>query len=138
MIEWIVSNLFRIVVLILFSMVVAFDLKTRKIPSIFTTGIILFIAVININHISYGVIAFIFAWMLYEAEFLDGIADVKLITALGLMIPDVWGIISLVAGITIVGAIYTSMIKSFTKIKEIPFTPIILAAYIGLWYAGII
>lgn len=138
MIEWIHYNLFRIVVLVLFLIIVIFDLKTREIPAIFTTGVIFFISVINISQIPYGIIAFVFAWMLYEAEFLDGIADVKMITALGLMLFNLIGLISLVIMISIVGSIYTAGLKSFTKIKEIPFTPIILLSYIGLWIMGVI
>lgn len=138
MISWILPNIFRIVVLILLAIVTAFDLKARRIPSILTTGIIFVISVINIDHMAYGIISFIFAWMLYEADFLEGIADVKMITSLGFMIFNLWGLVIMVLAVTVVGAIYTSMIKSFTKIEEIPFMPIIFVAYIGLWFAGVI
>jgi hypothetical protein len=138
LITWIQPNLFRIVTLILFLIIVGFDLKSREIPSIFTTGVIFLISVINIDHIAYGIIAFVFAWMLYEAEFIEGIADVKMITALGLMLFNFQGLIYMVASISVVGAAYTSGFKAFTKIKDIPFTPIILASYIGLWIAGVI
>lgn len=137
MIEWILPNLFRITVLLLFLIVVAFDLKSREIPSLFTTGILFFISVINISHIPYGIIAFIFAWMLYEAEFLEGIADVKMIAALGLMIFNLNGLFHLVIMISVAGAIYISGLK-FIKVKEIPFTPLIVVAYLGLWNLGVI
>lgn len=131
-------NLFRIVVGVLFLIIVAFDLKSREIPSLFTTGIIFFISVINIDHVAYGVSAFALAWMLYEAEFIEGIADVKMITALGFMIFTIQGLIYMVMILAVVGAIYTAMFKAFTKIKEIPFTPLIFVTYIGLWIIGAI
>ena len=136
LITWIQPNIFRIVVGILFLIIVGFDLKTREIPAIFTTGVIFFIAVINIGHLEFGIISFIFAWMLYEAEFLEGIADVKMITALGLMVFTLHGLIAMVMILAVVGASYTACLKAFTKIREIPFTPMILITYAGLWIIG--
>jgi len=45
--------------------------------------------------------------------------------------------VRLVVIIALVGAIYTAGLKML-KIKEIPFTPVILAAYVGLWSMGVI
>ena len=123
----------NIVVAILLAIVVGFDLKTKKIPAIFTTAIILVLAIVNIEHIQFGAIAFIFGWFLYEFEFIEGLADVKVITIIGLMCSSIFGIIALIMLVTIYGTMYKAAFGLILKKKAVAFTLPLFLIYITMW-----
>jgi len=66
------------------------DLKYHKMPSAFTSAIILFLVcanlMINPSLIWYGIASFVFAWFLYDADVFQGIADIKGIVIVGLLL----------------------------------------------------
>lgn len=128
----------NIVVVVLFAIVVYFDLKSHEIPAFFTTSILFILSIVNFANIPYGIIALIFAWMLYETDFMKGIADVKMIAAIGLMCSSIYAIISLVILVTVYGALYKIMMNVALKKKEIAFTLPLLLCYLIMWISGVI
>src|SRR5690606_7021811 len=123
----------NIVVLIFLAIVVGFDLKTKKVPAMLTTAIILVLTIVNFNNINYGIIAFVFAWFLYEFDFIGGLADVKVITIIGLMITGIYGIFALMILVTIYGAIYRAAFGLILKKEVVAFTLPLFLIYITLW-----
>lgn len=123
----------NIVVAILLAIVVGFDLKTQKVPAILTTAIILVLSIVNFNNIQFGIIAFIFGWLLYEFDFIGGLADVKVITIIGLMCSNMFGIFALIILVTLYGAIYRAAFKLILKKKSVAFTLPLFLIYITMW-----
>lgn len=122
----------NIVITILLAMIVAFDLKTKKVPSIFTTAIILMLCIINIQNIPFGIIAFVFAWFLYEFDFIKGLADVKVITIIGLMCSSLVGIFALIIFVAVYGAIYQIAFRVILKKEEHAFTLPLFLIYLTM------
>ncbi len=128
----------NIVVAVLLAIVVLFDLKNHTIPAFFTTSILFVLSIVNFANIPYGIIALIFAWMIYETDFIEGIADVKMIVAIGLMCSSLYAIISLVILVTIYGALYKIMMRVALKKEEIAFTLPLFLCYLIMWISGVI
>lgn len=126
-------EIINLIVAILLAGVVAFDLKTKKVPAILTTAIILLLCFVNFNNIMFGAIAFVFGWLLYEFEFIEGLADVKVITIIGLMITSLFGIAALIILVTIYGAIFRAAYGLILKKKAVAFTLPLFLIYLTLW-----
>jgi len=128
-------------ILIIISLI---DIKFHKVPSILLTGMIFVVAMIQIFsptnlayfHLAGGVVFFVFAWLLYEAEFIGGIADVKVITIIGLMIGSYPMLLVGVILILLFGFIYKVGMRIIAKKKfdeEIPFIPCLFLVYLTLY-----
>lgn len=118
---------------LLLAMVVAFDLKSKKVPSVFTTAIILILCIVNFNNIYFGIIAFVFAWLLFEFEFISGVADIKVIVIIGLMCSSMLGIFALMIFVAIYGAIYKIAFGLILKKDAVAFTLPLLLIYFTMW-----
>lgn len=125
-----------IVATILFLMMIFFDIVKKKIPSILGTSIIFILAVIKIQNLPFAVIMFIFAWFLYESEVYRGIADVKMITAIGFLIPSMLGVISFVIVLTFYTVTYNILVRLGLKIEEYAGTVPIFLSYLLVWFTG--
>lgn len=140
---WIVTGVFLILMTIM-------DLKHKKILSVIPTAAILFLVSINLvldpNLIWYGVVAFVFAFFLYEIDFFRGAADIKAITMIGLLIRSPNQLFFFMLLIVFVGLAYQLLaiklihgdnikkISDFFQIKEeVPFVPAITISYIILF-----
>jgi len=123
----------NLVVALLLSIVVGFDIKKHQVPAILTTSIILVLSIVNMDHLQFGAIAFVFGWLLYEFEFFEGLADVKVITAIGLMCSSLFGIFALIILVTIYGTIYRTAFGLILKKKAIAFTVPLLLIYLTMW-----
>ena len=124
----------NLVVAVLLAIVVGFDIRSKQIPAILTTSIILVLSIVNVDNLQFGVIAFIFGWLLYEFEFFEGLADVKVITAIGLMCSSMFGIFTLIILVTIYGAIYRVAFGIIVKRKAIAFTVPLFLIYLTMWF----
>ena len=124
----------NLVVATLLAIVVGFDIKAKQVPAILTTSIILVLSIVNVDHLQFGAIAFIFGWLLYEFEFFEGLADVKVITAIGLMCSSMFGIFALIILVTIYGAIYRAAFGLILKKKAIAFTVPLFLIYLTMWF----
>lgn len=104
--------------LALFLIMVFFDLWRKEIPSILGTSTVLVLAIVNIQNLSFGVLSFVFAWFLYEAGTFQGLADIKMITSIGFLIPSVYGFIALMIVLTLFTAIYNVIMRLGLKIES--------------------
>lgn len=135
-----------IVVLILLGIVAVIDWKVKAIPSAFLTGLIFMTAMIHFYNFEMGVIslafgslAFIYGWLLYEADFIGGLADVKVLTVIGLMITSVPMFFVFVLATLLFGMTYKLTFRYLLKkhkYEEVPFIPPLYAVYVALWIIG--
>lgn len=118
-------------ILIIFSII---DLKHKQIPAIFTTGFILILLIyFGREGIFSGALAFVFSYLLLEADYFRGIADLKLLTAFGIIIPLGWGLLTYFVLFMFMGLIYKLLIiKLFKKTseQETSFVPVVLCTYV--------
>ena len=122
------------------------DWKFKEIPSVFLTGIIFLTAMVHFYNfevglisLAFGSLAFIYAWTLYEAQFIGGIADVKIITIIGLMIVNVQMFFVLMMMVILFGMAYKLTFRYILKrekTEEIPFIPCLYAVYIAMLLVG--
>ena len=119
--------------LFLFSLI---DIKYKKIPSIMLTGTLFVYAVVNINNLPLGILAFIFAYLLYEMDFFGGVADIKILTTMGLMFDSIFMIFALMVLVPLIGTIYKILVKKFIKKTSWAFIPCLMVIYFILLAIG--
>lgn len=135
-----------IVLLIILGVVSLIDAKFKAVPSYFLTGILFaslmvhfYIFEVGLISLSFGALAFIFSWMLYEADFIGGIVDVKVITIIGFMIINVQMFFAFMLITVLFGMAYKltfRFILKRDKSEEIPFIPCLYAVYVALFLVG--
>lgn len=135
-----------LIIFVLLGITALIDIKTKKIPSIFLTGIIFLVAMVNmveitfgLIHLAFGILAFIFAYMLYEARFIGGIADIKTLVIIGLLIRSIPSFFLFIILIMVIGFIYKLFFRYVLKKdfkEEIPFILALVFVYIILWFSG--
>lgn len=107
------------------------DFRHKSIPSIFLTGFIIVLAFVNFPNLQYGVLALLLGLFLYEAYFFSGIADLKVITMLGLMSESLLQVLFIFCLVLLVGNIYKLyFFQSVKKKKTVPFVPVFFVAYV--------
>ncbi|MFW6129816.1 MAG: hypothetical protein ACOC56_01455 [Atribacterota bacterium] len=132
----------NIIVFIFLVVVSIIDWKFKAIPSIFLTGLLFVVLALNPNNIYFGALAGVFALLLYE--FMNeqgdggGIADVKIIITIGLMISSIYGIFAFIILVSLLQIIYIFIVKYIRKEKEIPYIPFLTFVYVLLWLGGIL
>ena len=130
-------SLVLIIVLAIISIV---DLKFKKIPSILLTGILFVVAMIQLFtpsglahfHLAGGIAFLIIAWLLYEADFIGGLADVKVLVIIGMMINSYPMLLVGVLLTMLFGFAYKLVFRyAFKKKKEeeVPFIPCLFYVY---------
>lgn len=120
------------------------DWKSHAVPSFATTTVILALLLINPENLIWGISAFTFGWLLYEFDFLGGrffggIADVKVVTIIGLMISNLQQFATLMIATTGFSVILSIILyyKNNKKIPdEIPFIPVLLLVYVAVLIVG--
>jgi prepilin signal peptidase PulO-like enzyme (type II secretory pathway) len=133
-------NLGLIVAVGVFLLLVALiDWKRKKVPSVLTTSVILLLAIFNVALMPYalnfGILAFAFAWLLYEFNYISGVADLKCIAIIGLTISNFRQFFAMIVLVAIFGFIYQMALMIIKKKKhgeEIPFTPVFFLVYVAL------
>ena len=124
----------ELVVLVFLAVFSIIDWKFKKIPSIFLTGMLFVVLAVNMGNLEFGLLAFVLAWFLMEANFIEGVADLKVITIIGLMIPSMSYFFLFVMLIMVYGIIYKILLKYVLKEKtEIPFIPILFCIYLVMF-----
>jgi len=120
--------------LLIFSII---DWKVSAIPSIFLTAVLFTIAVLNPANLWFGAMAFIIAYLLYEADFFGGVADIKIMTMIGFLLSTTNYLFLFIALTVVFGFIWKVLIKwRMKKEKECPFVPIFWFIYIVLYMLG--
>lgn len=121
-----------------------FDFKTKAVPSFMTTAVILALLLIQPQNLIWGLTAFAFGWMLFEFDFLGGrffggIADVKVVTIIGLMVSSLEQfaiMMILTAGFSVILSIILYYRNDKKIPEEIPFIPVLLLVYAVTMIAG--
>ena len=113
------------------------DWKVKKIPSIFLTGMIFAVAVLNPANLWFGVMAFIMGYLLMEADFFSGVADLKMITIIGFMISSRNVLLTVIFGFYLFGLLWKVLIKwRLPNEKDVAFVPVFLFIYLTLLFTG--
>ena len=115
------------------------DIFTKKVPSIFLTGLIFVLCIVNIQGIPFGIIAFIFALMLYESNFIGGVADIKFIVIMGLLIVNLKSLLVLFVLLVFFGVIYKAIcvyILKMNKNELVAFLPCLFWVYVTMFAMG--
>lgn len=116
--------------LLIFSII---DLKFKQIPSVFLTGVLFIILALNPGNIYFGLLSVIFALFLYEFDFIGGIADIKVMAMIGLVISSITSLAIFLLIMMIYGIAWKILIKwRMRYAKEIAFIPVLFFAYITL------
>lgn len=113
------------------------DWRSHAVPSFATTTVILALLLIQPQNLIWGVSAFVFGWLLYEFDFLGGrffggIADVKVVTIIGLTLNSLVSFASMMIATTGFSVILSIILyyRNNKKIpEEIPFIPVLLLVY---------
>jgi len=137
--------IFELQLLVLLILLVAssIDFKKKEVPSFFLTAGIFVVALVGFNYfgitsLAFGVFAFLLGLLLYDLNFFGGIADIKALALIGLLIPNMKIFFLFTFFVLIMGLLYKGLIK-FVLNKpdnyQVPFLFAILIAYIGLLMA---
>jgi len=136
------NSLFWVVLLFL-TVVGVIDWKVRKIPSIFLTGMLFVVAYISIYlnplALPLGVLGFILGYMLYEADFFGGVADIKVFTMISLMLLDFYSLIVYVIVVLVFGITWKAIIRirlHKKKNEDFAFLPVFIFVYLAMWLIG--
>lgn len=137
MIDW-------LILVVLGSVIVAsyLDIKYKAVPSVFLTGLLFIVAIMRIENINFGILAGLFAWiirdLIYEYNGLDfGMADIKIMAVIGLLIPTMNMFLIFVGIFSIFQFAYTLVWQwKFPKEKERPFIPCLFAVLVALILIG--
>lgn len=130
-------TLISLIILAVLGFVALLDIKYKEIPSIFLTGILFMILFFNFKNLQFGVLAFVLAYLLYEGDFITGVADIKMITLVGLMISSfyIFGLFTLL--LMVLGMAVKFYAKwRYKKEFEFAFIPIIFINYVILLIIG--
>lgn len=129
-------TVFPLIILGMLILIAILDWKTKSVPSVITTALIFSALFINQN-VLFGLLAFVFGYLLYEFDFFSGVADIKAVTIIGLMVSSVPFFFGF-CGITVVIGLFWKIVykQNNPKAKEVPFIPAILFTYIILLLSG--
>jgi len=140
-----IINLAFILIFILI-VVALIDLRYKQIPSIFLTGILFVVMMIQLFYnpfytfyLASGLTMFVLAYMLYEADFVGGVADIKVITIIGLMLSKFVYLFVAILLILLYGLVYKLFWRYILKKKsgdEVPFIPCLTSVYVILYLLG--
>jgi len=132
--------------LIVLGIIALIDWKFKEVPSIFLTGILLVALIvplqnlnIGLNHMMFGILALVYGWMLYEANFVGGVADIKVIAIMGSVVGSLKMFLIMMALIVIFGIAYKMVFKYILKrdeSEEIPFIPALYTVFIAMMIIG--
>jgi hypothetical protein len=122
------------IILLIFSII---DWRVKAIPSIFLTAMLFTVAFLYPANLWFGIMAFIMAYLLYEAEFFGGVADIKIMAMVGFMISTTSWMLLYIGLIMIFGMAWKSIYKiRMRRSKQCPFVPVFLFVYIALYILG--
>jgi hypothetical protein len=113
------------------------DWKVKKLPSIMLTAMLFAVAMLNPANLWFGIMTFILAFLLYEAGFFSGMADVKILTMLGFMVSTTNWLFALILLSVCFGFVWKVFVKiRLPKEKDCAFIPVFLFVYITLILLG--
>jgi hypothetical protein len=110
------------------------DIKWKKVPAVLLTAMLFTVTFLYPANLWFGIVGFIFAWLLYELDFFSGIADIKVTTLLAFMIPTTTWMFVLMFLIVFYGVIWKILLKWkwLHNQKECAFLPVFSFVYLTL------
>lgn len=117
------------------------DIKSKEMWSVYTTAGVFILGILNIETLGFGIMAFVFGYMLYEIGLFYGVADIKLMAVLGLMVGDLNTFLLMIFLVTFFNLVYQLVIKKFFKItekKDIPFIPVYFFTYATIFLISVL
>lgn len=131
------------VVLIFLAVVSIIDLKFRKVPSIFLTGMLFVVAFISIllnpQALTLGVLGFIISYMLFESDYFSGIADIKIFTLCSFMVVSFYWLLVFIIILLFFGIVWKSIIRirlHKEKNEDFAFLPVFFFVFLTLVILG--
>lgn len=119
--------------------VAVIDWFSKAIPSILLTGGLFVVIALNQGNIFYGLLAFVLSYLLYEADFFGGMADIKVFTLFGFLLPSLYAFGVFVVLFAVLGMTWKVAYKWKHQEDEVcPFLPVFVFIYLGLVVGGII
>ena len=113
------------------------DWKFKFLPSIMLTGMLFAVAVLNLANLWFGIMVFIVAYLLYEADYFSGIADIKVMTMIGFMLSTTNYLFGFIILTMVFGLVWKVLIKwRLKKEKDVAFIPVFFFIYITLMILG--
>lgn len=113
------------------------DIKFKAVPSVILTSMILILLVLRSENLNFGILGFIMALLLYEFDYFSGIADIKVFTAISLMIPQLHILFGFLLVVVILGLFLKGLIRwKFKDKTEFAFLPVFFIAYIVMCLVG--
>lgn len=118
----------KLLFLVIFGIFSYFDLKNKELPSIFTSGFIIFLLILfGVNGLISGLFTVVFSFFMLESDFFKGLADAKLLTAFGIILPFGWVLYSFLVIFMFYGIIWKIISKKILKIKD--YTPFVIVIF---------
>ena len=130
----------NLIVLALLTVIAIIDLKHKTVPSFLTTMTLLITFIFYFDNLNNGIIAFLFARILYEMDWIGGMADIKGCVILGLLSPNLYFALTLPLVVVLVGNVYIFAMRKILKEEDpIALFPIFPLIHLFTWllYANI-
>lgn len=114
------------------------DIRSKSMPSILPTAVLLFSAIASwffLGTLAFGILGFIFAFLLYEFNWYGGRADIKAMTIVAFTLISLNQFYAFMSLSVIVGLFYSMIFRWIMKYppkKNIPFVPAIFLIYVTL------
>jgi len=118
------------------------DIKYKAVPSVVLTAMIFAVLLLRPDNLLFGVIAFVFAFMIKDllddiAGMSFGVADIKILVIIGLLLANFSGLMIMIICFLFFQFFYTLIWRwKVSKEEEMPFIPCLLAVYIALMLVG--
>lgn len=126
-----------LIVLVFLLIISIIDWKVKAVPSIMMTSMIFVVMLIEKN-ILFGLSGFVLGWLLYESGYFGGIADVKVMAIIGLMVSSLTDFFVFSALTMVLGIVYIIIFKINKKDEEVPFLPLLFIVYAILMLLGMV
>jgi len=113
------------------------DLKLKFLPSVMLTAMLFAVAVLNPENLWFGIMGFIISYLLYELDFFNGWADIKVMTTIAFMVSTTNYLFGLILLTVWFGLVWKILIKwRLRRETEVAFIPVFLFCYLALWWLG--
>ncbi len=136
MINWLIF-------VVLFSFILAsyLDIKYKAVPSVFLTSLLFIVFILRPENLVYGVSAGIFAWFMKDVlslkELQFGMADIKIMIIIGLLIPTLNSFLIFIGIFALFQFVYTILwVVKIGNDDERPFVPLLTSVLITLMMIG--
>lgn len=125
----------NLIVLLFLVVVMILDIKLRLIPSVLLTGMLLVVGIIHLELLPFGLLALGYAWFLKDADFIRGMADVKVMGIIGLFVTNIYFFMIFMLAVVVLGSVYKWGIYFIMKKPsdyQVPFIPVLVLVFVAI------